>query len=84
MHTWVFGKTTENVKHRIDLRLTIDPELAKQQFSMLYFQISGYVYGLYMIEQCKTKVVMSKPIYVGCASLDLSKLTILQVHYTII
>ena len=28
-----------------------------------------------------TNVVMSKPMYVGCASLDLSNLTILEFHY---
>ena len=32
----------------------------------------------------KTKVVMSKPIHVGCASLDLPKLTMLQFHYNVI
>ena len=37
-----------------------------------------------MIEKYKTKVVMSKPIYVGCAILDLSKLTMLKFHYDII
>ena len=37
-----------------------------------------------MIEKYKAKVAMSKPIYVGCAILDLSKLTMLQFHYTVI
>ena len=37
-----------------------------------------------MIEKYKTKVVMSKPICVGCAILDLSNLTMLQFHYNII
>ena len=33
-----------------------------------------------MIAKYKTKVVMSKPIYVGCATLDLSNLTMLQLN----
>ena len=37
-----------------------------------------------MIEKYKTIVEMSKPIYVGCASLDLSELTMLQFHYNVI
>ena len=37
-----------------------------------------------MIEKYKAKVAMSKPIYVGCAILDLSKLTMLEFHYNII
>ena len=39
--------------------------------------------GLYMIAKYKTKVVMSKPIYVGCATLDLSNLTMLQFQYNV-
>ena len=37
-----------------------------------------------MIEKYKTKVVKSKPIYVGCAMLDFSKLTMLEFHYNVI
>jgi hypothetical protein len=73
----------ENVKHRIDSRLTTDPNMAIKQFSMLNFKTAKYLDGLYMVEQYKTKVVMSKPIYVGCASLDLSTLTMLEFHYNV-
>jgi hypothetical protein len=74
----------ENAKHRIDLRLTTEPQLAIKQFSMLNCKAAKYIHGLYMIEQYKTRVVMSKPIYVGCAILDLSKLTMLKFHYDVI
>jgi hypothetical protein len=50
----------------------------------LNFKTAKYIDGLYMIEKYKTKVVMSKPIYVGCASLELSKLTMLEFHYNVI
>jgi hypothetical protein len=83
MHNSVFGKTMENVKHRIGLRLTTDPNMAIKQFSMLNFKTAKHLDGLYMVEQYKTKVVMSKPIYVGCASLDLSKVTMLELHYNV-
>ena len=84
MNNSVFGKTMENVKHRIDLRLTTDPTMAVKQCSMLNFKTAKYLEGLYMIEKYKTKLVMNKPIYVGCANLDLSKLTMLEFHYNVI
>ena len=51
---------------------------------MLNFKTAKYLEGLYMIEKYKTKVVMSQPIYVGCAILDLPKLTMLEFHYNVI
>ena len=74
----------ENVKHRIDLRLTTDPKMAINQLSMLNFKIAKYLEDLYMVGNHKTKVVMSKPIYVGCASLDLSKVTMMEFHHNVI
>ena len=53
MNNSVFGNTVENVKHRIDLRLTTDPKLAIKQFSMLNFKTAKYAEGLYMIEKYK-------------------------------
>ena len=58
------------MENRIDLRLTTDPKLAVKQFSMLTSKTAKYLHASYMIEKYKTQVVMSKPIYVGCASLD--------------
>ena len=84
MNNSVFGNTVGNVKHRIDLRLTTDPKLAIKQFSMLNFKTAKYAEGLYMIEKYKTNVIMSKPIYVGCASLDITNLTMLEFHYNAI
>ena len=84
MNNSVLGKTMENVKHRIDLRLTTDPKMAIEQFSMLNFKAAKYLEGSYMIEKYKTTVVMCKPIYVGCASLDLSNLTMMEFHSNVI
>ena len=51
---------------------------------MLNFKTANYLEGLYMIDKCRTKVVMSKQIYVGCASLDLSNMSMLEFHYNVI
>ena len=37
-----------------------------------------------MIETYKERIVYSKPVYVGCAILDLSNLKMLEFHYTVI
>ena len=84
MNNSVFGKTTENVQNRIDLILTTDPNMAIKQFSMLKLKYDKYLEGWYIIENHKTKVVLSKPIYVGCAVLDFSKLTMLEFQYNVI
>ena len=81
MFNSVFGKTMENVETIIHLRLTTDPNMAIKQFSMLNFKTEKYLEGLYMFEKYKTTVVMSRPMYVGCAMLDLSKMTALEFHY---
>ena len=61
MNNSVFGETMEHVKHRIDLRLTTDPNMALKQFPMLNFNNKAkYPYGLYKIENYKTKVVLLK------------------------
>ncbi len=43
-----------------------------------------YIEGLYMIETYEEHVTLDKPIYVGCAILDLSKLHMLDFHYNVI
>ena len=74
----------ENVNSRTDLRLTTNPKMTIKQFSMLNFKTAKYLEGLYMVEQTKTEVIMSQPIYVGCASLDSSNLTMVEFHYNVI
>ncbi len=84
MNNAIFGKTMENVRNRMKLHLTIDPDNAIKWFSKIQFKRVTNANGLYLIETHKTRIVYDKPVYVGCAILDLSKLHMLQFHYDVI
>ena len=84
MNNAVFGKTMENVRNRMNLHLTTDHENAIKWFSRVDFKQNTHAQGLYLIETHKTRIVYDKPVYVGCAILDLSKLHMLDFHYNTI
>ena len=81
MNNSVFGKTMENVKNRMELKLTTDNERAIKWFGKLHFKDSKFCNGLHMIEMYKKEIVYDKPIYVGTTFLDLSKLCMTDFHY---
>ena len=84
MNNSVYGKTMENVKHRMDLHLTGCDQNAVKWFSKSNLKRCTNTLGLYMIEMYKTKVVLDKLIYVGTTILDLSKLLMMKFHYDVI
>ena len=81
MNNAVFGKTMENVKNRMELKLTTDHKIAVKTFSKPRFKDSRLIDGLHLIEMYKQEIVYDKPVYVGCAVLDLSKLKMMDFHY---
>ena len=84
MNNAVFGKTMENVKNRVDLRIATTEERAIRHFTKPTYKNSEYFNGLYMIEHFKKKIVYDKPIYVGTSILDLSKVCMMDFHYNVI
>ena len=84
MNNSVFEKTTENVRHRVNLHLTTDHANAVKWFSKSEFKHNTHARGLYLIETYKPKIVYDKPVYVGCTVLDLSKLHMMDFHYNVI
>lgn len=84
MNNAVFGKTMENVKNRIDLKLTLDPKYAIKYFSKFNFKDSRYFKGLFLIEMFRAEIQYNKPVYVGTSVLDLSKLCMMDFHYNTI
>jgi hypothetical protein len=53
MNNAVFGKTMENVKNRMELKLTTEKKYAIRWFSKLNFRTSKYNHGLHLIEMYK-------------------------------
>ena len=82
MNNSVFGKTMENIRKHKDIKLVTNREsyiktAMKPNFkSGIYFieNLMGYEMG-------KAKVTMNKPVYLGQAVLDLSKLVMYDFHY---
>jgi hypothetical protein len=80
----VFGKTCENIRNRENIHLTTDRDNAIKWFSKLEFKNANFIDGLYLIQSHKTQIVYDKPMYVGSAILDLSKVRMMEFHYNTI
>ena len=79
-----FGKSMENVKNRMKLHLTTDDDNAAKWFTKPTLKCSKFIDGLHLIETFNEEVEMDKPIYVGTAILDISKLWMMEFHYDVI
>ena len=84
MNNSVFGKTMENVKNRIDLRLAVDEKKIRKLQTKLQFKQSKEIDGLHLIEMYRKEAIYDKPIYIGTSILDLSKVCMMDFHYNVI
>ena len=82
MNNAVFGKTVENLRKIINLKLTSNEDMYAKHASRANF-ISGKMFNenLFAINRIKEELVLNRPIYVGMAILDLSKLLMYDFHY---
>ena len=82
MNNSVFGKTMENIRKHRNIKLVNDEEEYLRNVMHPNFK-SGTLLGpdLMGCEMGKIKVVMSKPVYLGQAILDLSKTIMYEFHY---
>ena len=74
MNNSVFGKTMENVRNRVDIKLCSSKEKALKMFSKTNFDkrkiFSDYLIAIHMYRK---KIKLIKPIYLGMSILELSK-----------
>ena len=82
MNNVVFGKTMENIRKHRNIRLVMNRESYLRIVMKPNFK-SGVLFGenLMGCEKGKIKVVMNKPVYLGQAILDLSKIVMYEFHY---
>ena len=80
----VYGKTLENVRKRMDVKLTVD-DRRKQKLvnSPWYKDFRCFGEGLFGIEMSKKSVVMNKPIAVGVSVLSWSKTRMFDFYYNV-
>ena len=75
MNNFVFGKTMENVRNHRDIKLVTSDKRRKRLVSEPNYHsckiISDY---LMAIQMEKTRIKMTKPLYLGMSILDISKI----------
>ena len=81
----VFGKMMQNIRKHRNIKLITSRETYLHTLMKPNFK-SGVLFGenLMGCEICKIKVVMNKPVYLGQAILDLSKIVMYEFHYNYI
>ena len=82
MNNSVFGKTIENIRKHRNIKLVTTEEKYLRTVMKPNFK-SGVPFGENLMgsEMGKIKVVMNKPVYLGQAILDLSKIVMYEFHY---
>ena len=85
MNNSVFGKTMENLRKRVDVRLVTDEKKLVQLTSKPTF-VSSKIFNenLVAVHKIKETLTLNRPAYVGMCILDMSKTLIYDFHYNYI
>ena len=74
MNNSVFGKTLENIRNRVDMRLISSDKIAqKLAAKSSYDHCTIFDENLIAVHMKKTKLYFNKPVYLDMSILDLSK-----------
>ena len=85
MNNSVFGKTMENIRSRVDIRLENEEKQAEKLASKpTYEGRTIFSESLAAVHMKRVKIKFDKPIYVGFCVLDLSKTLMYDFHYNYI
>ena len=82
MNNSVFGKTMENIRNRVDIKLVNNRKKAIELTRKLnYNSWTWFSENLVAIHMNRIKSYFNKPIYIGMSILDISKTLIFEFHY---
>ena len=82
MNNSVFGKTMENIRNRVDVKLVnTEEKLKKLVAKPNYRSRKIFSENLVSVHMKKTSLTMNKPIYLGMCILELSKTIMYDFHY---
>ena len=82
MNNSVFGKTMENIRKRVDVRLVTDEKkLLKLTSKPTYVSSKIFNENLVAVHKIKETLTLNRPAYVGMCILDLSKTLMYNFHY---
>ena len=85
MNNSVFGKTMENLRKRVDVRLLTDEKkLLKMTSKPTYVSSKIFNEDLVAVHKIKETLTLNRPAYVGMCILDLSKTLMYDFHYNYI
>ena len=85
MNNSVFGKTMENIRNRVDVKLVNTVEKFKKLVAKPNFKGRKiFSENLISVHMKKTSLTMNKPVYLGMCILDLSKVIMFDFHYNYI
>ena len=85
MNNSVFGKTMENIRNRVDVKLVNTKEKLRKLVAKPNFKGRKiFNENLVSVHMKKTSLLMNKPVYLGMCILDLSKTIMYDFHYNYI
>ena len=74
MNNSVFGKTLENIRNRVDIRLISSDKVAQKLAAKPNYDCCTiFDENLIAVHMKKTKLYLNEPVYLGMSILDLSK-----------
>ena len=83
MNNSVFGKTMENLRKRVDVRLvTSKQKLLKLASKPTFVSSKIFNNNLVAVHKIKETLTLNRPAYVGMCILDLSKTIMYEFHYS--
>ncbi|XP_031549086.1 uncharacterized protein LOC116286658 [Actinia tenebrosa] len=81
MNNSVFGKTMENIRKRVSVKIVGSREEAEEYVSQPGFVRYVEMLNFYVIHMKKANLFLNKPVYTGFTVLELSKLLMYEFYY---